>query len=371
MSGYRGFELLGTDGAARTGKLYLTHGEVETPIFMPVGTQGTVKTLSPHELKDIGAQIILGNTYHLYLRPGHKLITEMGGLHAFSSWDRPILTDSGGFQVFSHSGLNKITEEGVFFRSHIDGSRHFLTPELSMEIQNALGSDIMMAFDECVPYPAEHGYVAQSVERTTRWAKRCKEAHKKNEEQLLFGIVQGGVYADLRAESASRIREIGFPGYALGGLSVGEPKELMHEMLECTVPLLPEHKARYLMGVGTPVDLVEGVYRGIDMFDCVMPTRNGRNGMIFTWDGPLNIKNAEFSRDSRPPETDCSCYVCRNFSRAYLRHLYKAGEILALRLNSYHNLHFYLTLMESVRRAIREKRYEAFRKEFLLRYQGR
>jgi queuine tRNA-ribosyltransferase len=366
-----GFALLNEEGRARTGRLTLAHGEVDTPIFMPVGTQGTVKTLTPHELEEVGAQIILGNTYHLYLRPGHELVRRMGGLHAFSSWDKPILTDSGGFQVFSHSGLNKITEEGVLFRSHIDGSHHFLTPELSMEIQNALGSDIIMAFDECVPYPAEHGYVMHSVERTTRWARRCKEAHKETDRQLLFGIVQGGVYSDLRAESARQIREIGFPGYAVGGLSVGEPKEIMYDILESTVPLLPGEKARYLMGVGTPVDLVEGVFRGIDMFDCVMPTRNGRNGMIFTWDGPLNIKNATFAEDKRPPEPDCSCYVCRNFSRAYLRHLYKAGELLSLRLNSYHNLYFYLTLMEKIREAIREKRFEAFRRDFLARYQGR
>ena len=366
-----GFELLAEEGCARAGLLTLTHGEVETPIFMPVGTQGTVKTLTPHELKEVGARIILGNTYHLYLRPGHELVRRMGGLNVFSSWDRPILTDSGGFQVFSHSGLNRITEEGVFFRSHIDGSHHFLTPELSIEIQNALGSDIMMAFDECVPYPAEHGYVMHSVERTTRWAKRCKEAHKETDKQLLFGIVQGGVYHDLRAESARQIREIGFPGYAMGGLSVGEPKEIMYDILESTVPLLPKEKARYLMGVGTPVDLVEGVTRGIDMFDCVMPTRNGRNGMIFTWDGPLNIKNAAFAEDTRPPDPDCNCYVCRNFTRAYLRHLHKAGELLSLRLNSYHNLYFYLSLMEKIREAIRENTFGTFRKTFLARYQGR
>ena len=365
------FELLKKDGRARLGKLHLAHGDVNTPIFMPVGTQGTVKTMTPHELEEIGAEIILGNTYHLYLRPGHKLIERLGGLHKFSSWKRPILTDSGGFQVFSHSGLNKISEEGVFFNSHIDGSKHFLTPELSIEIQNSLGADIIMSFDECAPYPAEYGYVLESLKRTTRWEKRSKDAHKNWDKQLLFGIVQGGMYEDLRKMSAEQIMEIDFPGYAIGGMSVGEPKELMYEMLDYTAPLLPEDKPRYLMGVGTPVDLIEGVSMGVDMFDCVMPTRNGRNGMVFTWDGPINIKNATYKEDERPIDENCDCYVCKNFSRAYIRHLYKAGEILALRLNTYHNLHFYLELMKKIREAISENRFEQFKKEFLSRYKGK
>ncbi len=362
------FELLGTDGNARRGRLRCTHGVIETPIFMPVGTQGTVKSMTPHELADIGAQIILGNTYHLYLRPGHRLVEKMGGLHRFSSWDKPILTDSGGFQVFSHSGLNRITDEGVYFNSHLDGSRHFFTPELSMEIQNSLGSDIMMCFDECIPYPAEKGYAAESLQRTVKWEKRSKEAHKNTDMQMLFGIIQGGMYKDLRTLSTKMTVDLDFPGYAIGGLSVGEPKDIMYDMLAHTAEIMPADKPRYLMGVGTPVDLIEGINLGVDMFDCVMPTRNGRNGMVFTWNGPLNIRNASYAMDESPIDDACDCYVCRNFSRAYLRHLYKAGEILALRLNTYHNLYFYLKLMERARAAIEEKRFQEFRKDFLRGY---
>ncbi len=362
------FELIKTDGRARLGKVHLAHGVVETPIFMPVGTQGTVKTMTPHDLEEIGAQIILANTYHLYLRPGHELVRTAGGLHGFTSWKKPFLTDSGGFQVFSHAGLNKITEDGVYFSSHIDGSKHFFTPELSMEVQNALGADIIMVFDECAPYPAEYGYVAESVKRTTRWEKRSLDAHQRQHDQALFGIIQGGMYPELRRISAEEIIALDFPGYALGGMSVGEPKPLMYEMLDLSAELMPADKPRYLMGVGTPADLVTGVSMGIDMFDCVMPTRNGRNAQVFTWDGTLSIKSAAFKEDFRPIDERCDCYVCRNFSRAYLRHLYKAGEILALRLNTYHNLYFYLELMKKMREAIATGTFESFKTSFLNGY---
>ena len=364
------FRVLQRDGRARRGVMELTHGAVQTPIFMPVGTQASVKTMSPDELVEIGTQILLGNTYHLYLRPRHKLIERMGGLHAFMSWQRPILTDSGGFQVFSHLKLNRITEEGVHFLSHIDGSKHFLTPELSVTIQRSLGSDIMMAFDECTPYPADHDYAEAAVERTRRWEERSKKAHHSADRQALFGIVQGGMHRDLRVRSAEQIRGIGFPGYAIGGLSVGEPKELFLEMLDFTVDLLPAEQPRYLMGVGTPVDLVNAVWMGIDMFDCVMPTRNGRNGMVFTRDGPFSIRNAEYKEDKRPIDPECRCWVCRTFSRGYIRHLYKSGEILALRLNSYHNLAFYLDLMAAMRQAIERQELGQFREQFLARYKG-
>ena len=364
------FKLMHEDGKARAGKLQLKHGVVNTPIFMPVGTQGSVKTMSPDELKDIGAEIILGNTYHLYLRPGHKLIEDLGGLHKFASWDRPILTDSGGFQVFSHSGLNDITDEGVHFQSHIDGSKHFLTPELSIEIQNSLGSDIIMAFDECTTYPAEKGYVRDALDRTTQWEKRSKEAHENSENQLLFGIIQGGMYKDLRKESAEQIIDIDFPGYAIGGLSVGEPKDIMFDILDYTTEIMPQNKPRYLMGVGTPLDLINGVSMGVDMFDCVMPTRNGRNGTVFTSQGRINIKNAQFKRDPKPIDENCDCYACKNYSRAYIRHLYKSREILALRLNTYHNLYFYLNLMKRMRRAILENRFEEFKNNFVENYKN-
>ncbi len=359
------FELLKKDkaSAARRGRIETPHGIIETPVFMPVGTQGTVKGLTPEEIKRTGASIILGNTYHLYLRPGHELVRDLGGLHRFMGWDGPILTDSGGFQVFSLGKMRKITEEGVRFQSHIDGAYHVITPESSIAIQEALGADIIMVFDECPPYPAEESYVKDSLDLTLRWAKRCK-AVKKNDAQALFGIVQGGVFPDLRRRSAEETIEIGFDGYALGGLSVGEPKEEMLAMLEETAPLLPEEKPRYLMGVGTPEDLVEGVARGIDMFDCVMPTRNARNGSLFTSSGKLTIKNSRFERDASPIDEECACYTCRNFSRAYLRHLFMAKEILSSVLNTIHNVHYYLSLMAEIRASIEEGRFEELRKDF-------
>ncbi len=353
---------------ARAGRLYTPHGIFETPIFMPVGTQASVKAMSPTELKDMDAGIILSNTYHLYLRPGHELVAEAGGLHSFMHWDRGILTDSGGFQVFSLGPLRKISEEGVAFRSHIDGSKHFLSPEKATEIQMALGADIIMAFDECVPYPAEHDYARESTERTSRWAERCKKAHTRKN-QALFGIVQGGMYKDLRSKSISDLIALDFPGYAIGGLSVGEPKSLMYEILEYTVPRLPENKPRYLMGVGTPDCLVEGVMYGIDMFDCVFPTRVARNGTVLTTRGRLVVKNAEYARDFRPIDPDCNCYACRNFSRAYIRHLLKTEEIFGLRLTTTHNLYFLLNYMRNMRKAILEDRFLAFRQEFWEQYQ--
>ena len=352
---------------ARAGRLHTPHGTFDTPIFMPVGTQATVKAMSPDELKDMGAGIILSNTYHLYLRPGHELVAEAGGLHKFMNWDRGILTDSGGFQVFSLGALRKITEEGVTFRSHIDGSKHFLSPEKATQVQMALGSDIIMAFDECVPFPAEHDYARKSTERTTRWAERCRQTHTRAD-QALFGIIQGGMYKDLRSMSAKDLVSLDFPGYAVGGLSVGEPKPLMYEMLEHTVPLLPERKPRYLMGVGTPDCLVEGVMHGIDMFDCVFPTRVARNGTVMTNWGRLVVKNAEYARDFRPLDDKCSCYACRNFSRAYIRHLFKTDEIFGLRLTTIHNLHFLLNFMREMRTAILEDRFLDFRQGFLAQY---
>ncbi|MCL2817939.1 MAG: tRNA guanosine(34) transglycosylase Tgt, partial [Clostridiales bacterium] len=335
------FELLKEDAAsqARAGILHTARGEIRTPVFMPVGTSAAVKTVSPQELRELGAEIILSNAYHLYLRPGHELVAEAGGLHPFMGWERPILTDSGGFQVFSLNELRKIDENGVRFRSHIDGSPHYFTPEKVMEIEMALGADIAMTFDECSPYPADTQTLARAVERTYRWAKRCREAHNKPE-QSLFGIVQGGMDKDLRTLSAAQINSLEFDGLAIGGLSVGEPKPLMCEILEHTAPLLPRQKARYLMGVGSPDCLVEGVARGIDMFDCVLPTRIARNGTAMVPWGKLVIRNAEFARDFRPIDKDCGCYACRNFSRAYIRHLLKCGETLGLRLTTIHNLHY-------------------------------
>ncbi|MBN2879731.1 MAG: tRNA guanosine(34) transglycosylase Tgt [Clostridia bacterium] len=349
---------------ARRGTLTTPHGEIETPVFMPVGTQATVKAMTPEELKELGSQIILSNTYHLYLRPGHKLIEKAGGLHKFMNWDRPILTDSGGFQVFSLKDNRKITEEGVMFQSHIDGSRHFLSPEKAVEIQNSLGADIIMAFDECAPWPSEHDYVKKSLERTTRWAARCKEAHQNTDKQALFGIVQGGGYEDLRIQSAKELVELDFPGYSIGGLSVGEPKNIMYDMLEVTTPLLPENKPRYLMGVGSMDALVEGVMRGVDMFDCVLPTRTARMGTLITMKGKMNIMNAKYAEDLSPIEEGCTCYTCRNYSRAYLRHLFKAKEILASRLATWHNIHALHELMKRIRLAIEEERFMDFRKEF-------
>ncbi|MBC2577761.1 tRNA guanosine(34) transglycosylase Tgt [Peptostreptococcus russellii] len=355
---------------ARLGRLHTPHGVIDTPIFMPVGTQATVKSMTPEELKEIDAQIILSNTYHLYLRPGHELIKKAGGLHNFMHWDRPILTDSGGFQVFSLGPLRKITEEGVEFRSHIDGSKHMLSPEKAMEIQNALGSDIMMAFDECAPYPADREYVKKSLERTTRWLQRCKDAHKNTENQALFGIVQGGMYKDLREQSAKEITAIDLPGYAIGGLSVGEPKELMYEVLDYTVGLLPENKPRYLMGVGTPDILIEAAIRGIDMCDCVLPTRIARNGTAMTSQGKVVVRNATYAEDFTTLDPECDCYTCRNYTKAYIRHLIKANEILGARLLSIHNLRFLLKLMEDVRQAIMDDRLLDFRDEFYKKYYG-
>lgn len=351
------------DTRARLGVITTPHGEVRTPIFMPVGTQATVKTMTPDDLKTLGAEIILSNTYHLYLRPGHELIRKLGGLHRFMGWDRPILTDSGGYQVFSHSQLRKITEEGVRFQSHLDGSYHFLTPESAMGIQEALGADIVMCFDECAPYPSTYDYVLGSTEMTLRWAARCKQS-KRRADQALFGIVQGGMHRDLRERCARGLSEIGFDGYAIGGLSVGETKPLMYEVTGYTAAALPEESPRYLMGVGTPEDLVEGVTLGVDMFDCVMPTRNARTGTLFTSFGKLNIKNAQYAEDEAPVDPECGCYTCRNFSRSYLRHLFHAGEILALRLNTLHNLHYYLELMRGIREAIEKDRLLQFRKDF-------
>ncbi len=349
--------------AARTGKISTPHGEIETPIFMPVGTQATVKAMTPEELKEMGSQIILSNTYHLYLRPGSKLIAEAGGLHKFMHWDGPILTDSGGFQVFSLSDLNEITEKGVHFQSHIDGSKHFISPEISMEIQMDLGSDIVMAFDECPPYPAEYDYVARSLDMTLRWAERSKKA-MTNDKQALFGIIQGGVYEDLRKKSVEAMVDIGFPGYALGGLSVGEKNEQMYEVLEFTVPYMPDDKPRYLMGVGTPEDLIEGVMRGIDMFDCVMPTRIARHGAVFTSEGRITVRNAVYKKDFTPLDHQCDCYVCQNYTRGYIRHLIKRNEILGARLTTYHNLYFLLDLMKKVRKSIFNDEFLDFREKF-------
>src|SRR5690625_4647995 len=340
---------------ARLGKLHTPHGVIDTPIFMPVGTLATVKSMTPEELADIGSQIILSNTYHLWLRPRRDLIREAGGLHKFMNWDKPILTDSGGFQVFSLSDTRKIEEEGVHFRSHLDGSKLFLSPEGAMDIQHDLGSDIMMSFDECPPIPAEHKYVKDSIERTTRWAERGLEHHLKkgrDKHQALFGIVQGGEYEDLRAQSAKDLVSMDFPGYSIGGLSVGEPKPVVDRVLAHTIPLVPENNPRYLMGIGSPDSLIEGVIRGVDMFDCVLPTRIARNGTTMTSQGRVVVKNKKFERDFTPLDPDCDCYTCKNYSKAYLRHLIKANEILGLRLTTYHNLYFLLNLMEDVRSAI-------------------
>ena len=353
---------------ARLGKVHTPHGIIDTPVFMPVGTQATVKAMSPYELKEIGAKIILSNTYHLYMRPGHELIKQAGGLHGFMNWDGAILTDSGGFQVFSLCDLRKITDDGVTFKSHLDGSSHFITPEKAIEIENALGADIIMAFDECAPYPCEYDYAKGAMERTTRWAERCKKAHQNTEKQSLFGIVQGVAYKDLREESAKRLVELDFPGYAVGGLSVGEPADLMYEVLDYTVPLLPENKPRYLMGVGSPDYLIEGAIRGIDMFDCVLPTRIARNGTAMTSVGKVVVKNAAYAKDFSPLDPECDCYTCKNFTRAYIRHLLKAGEVLGIRLTTIHNLRFLITLMGKIRKAIEGDRLLEFRKEFYNKY---
>lgn len=353
---------------ARLGRVHTPHGVIETPAFMPVGTQATVKTMSPEELKTMDAQIILSNTYHLFIRPGHEIVKAAGGLHKFMNWDRPILTDSGGFQVFSLSNMRKITEEGVTFKSHLNGDKLFLSPEVAMEIQNALGSDIMMAFDECPPFPAEYDYVKKSLERTTRWAERCLKSHGRPEDQGLFAIIQGGMHEDLRRMSAEQLTSMDFPGYAIGGLSVGEPKHLMYEVLDYTTPLMPANKPRYLMGVGSPDALIEGAIRGIDMFDCVLPTRIARNGTCMTSEGRLVIRNAKHATDFGPLDPKCSCYTCTNYSRAYIRHLIKADETFGIRLTTIHNLHFLLQLMRDVRGAIMEDRLLDFRDEFFASY---
>lgn len=356
---------------ARAGILHTPHGNFETPIFMPVGTQASVKAVTVDELKDLGAHIILGNTYHLFLRPGKELMQEAGGLHSFMKWDRGILTDSGGFQVFSLNSLRKISEEGVEFRSHIDGSKKFLSPEISIEMQKALGSDIVMAFDECVPYPADYDYTKKSLARTLRWANRCQNALGRSQTQGLFGIVQGGMFEDLRKESAKALTEMNFAGYAVGGLSVGEPKNLMYEMLEISTEHLPKNKARYLMGVGTPDDLLEGVSRGIDMFDCVFPTRVARNGMamIEQGEGRLVLKNQRFTHDFEVLQKGCGCYACRNgYSRAYIRHLIRAGEILGIRLLTLHNLFFLQDFMKRMRQSILNDEFISFKKNFFDNY---
>ncbi len=364
------YELLKTDGHARRGRLTLNHGVIETPIFMPVGTYGSVKAMSPLELKEIDAQIILGNTFHLWLRPGNEIVRQFGGLHGFMGWDKPILTDSGGFQVFSLGEMRKITEEGVHFASPINGDKLFLSPEVSMQIQRVLNSDIVMQFDECTPYqidgcPATAEEAAKSMRMSLRWAKRSiDEFNREENPNALFGIVQGGMFEHLRDESLAGLEEIGFHGIAIGGLSVGEPKEDMMRILQHVGPKLPPNKPHYLMGVGTPEDLVAGVANGIDMFDCVMPTRNARNGWLFTRFGDVKIKNARYKDDKKPLDETCGCYACRNFSRAYLHHLHRAGEILGARLNTIHNLHYYLDLMKQMRKAIEEGSFAAFVRQF-------
>ncbi len=359
------FNLIKTEKevGARLGKIITAHGEFETPAFIPVGSQATIKSLTSDDLIEIGVEIISNNSYHLYLRPGHRTIEQLGGLHRFMNWNRPILTDSGGYQLFSLGQLREISTDGVTFQSHIDGSKHFISPEMAIDIQRSLGADIIMSFDECVPYPASYEYTLRSTTLTTEWARNCKEAHRGNG-QALFGIVQGGMFEELRDKSATELREIGFDGYAIGGLSVGESQEVMYRMVNHTVPLLPREHPRYLMGVGKPEDLIHAVKGGIDLFDCVIPTRNARNGMLFTSSGKLVIKNARHVADERPIEEGCDCYTCRHHSRAYLRHLYMAREILAFRLNSIHNLHYYIHLIKKLREAIRRDRLLNFCQEW-------
>lgn len=355
------FDILRTDSttSARFGILHTSHGDVPTPCFMPVGTFGAVRTITPQQLLEAGVTILSSNAYHLSLRPGEELIRKMGGLHKFIGWDRPILTDSGGYQVFSLATLRKVTDEGATFQSHIDGTTYFITPERAIRIQNALGADIIMAFDECVPYPCEYDYARRAMERTLVWARRCADAHS-NTEQALFGIVQGSVFQDLRQESVRRTIDIGFDGYAIGGLSVGEGKRLMDEVLSYTVPMLPVESPRYLMGVGMPLDMLDAIAVGVDMFDCVIPTRYGRNGTAFTWSGEVKIKNSPYRDDSRPLDPDCDCYTCRNFSRSYLRHLFSVGEILGMTLTCFHNIYFFEALFERSRKAIEEGKLSEF-----------
>ncbi len=363
------FELIKTckQSGARLGVVHTPHGDIPTPIYMPVGTQATVKAMTPREMEEINTKIMLSNTYHLHLRPGEELVKEAGGIHKFMSWNKPVLTDSGGFQVFSLAALRKITEEGVSFRSHLDGSKRFISPEVSMDIQMALGSDIAMAFDVCSPYPCDHKTAKEAMHRTHRWAERCKKHHTR-EDQALFGIVQGAFYDDLRIESAKTLADMDFPGYGIGGLSVGEPKPIMYDMLEKIEPHMPKNKPRYLMGVGTPDCFLEGVLRGVDMFDCVLATRIARNGTCFTKNGRLVIRNATYAHDFGPIEEGCDCYACQNFSRAYIRHLFKAQEITGGRLASIHNLRFLIRMMEEIRQAILEDRFLDYRKNFYENY---
>ena len=363
------FELIKTcpRTGARLGKLHTPHGTIDTPVFMPVGTQATVKAVTPKILNELEAEIILSNTYHLYLRPGHDLIDEAGGLHKFMNWSKPILTDSGGFQVFSLADLRSINDDGVEFQSHLDGSYHFFSPEKVMEIENKLGADIIMAFDICSPYPCDYEDVKKDLERTIKWAKRCKKAHQRKD-QALFGIIQGGMYEDLRLRSVEEMLTMDFPGYGIGGLSVGEPKELMYEVLETLNPVMPKDKPRYLMGVGSPDCLVEGVMRGVDMFDCVLPTRIARNGTAMTSQGRLVVRNAAYQRDFTPLDPECDCYTCKNFTRAYIRHLVKAGEILSSILITIHNIRFLVNLMKNIRQAILDDRLPEFRDNFFNGY---
>lgn len=363
------FELIKTckQSGARLGVVHTPHGDIPTPIYMPVGTQATVKAMTPREMEEVGTKIMLSNTYHLHLRPGEGIVQEAGGLHQFMHWNHPILTDSGGFQVFSLAGLRKITEEGASFRSHLDGSKRFISPEKSMDIQQALGADIAMAFDVCSPYPCDHKTAEEAMHRTHRWAERCKKHHTRAD-QALFGIVQGAFYEDLRIESAKTLADMDFPGYGIGGLSVGEPKPIMYDMLEKIEPFMPKEKPRYLMGVGTPDCFLEGVLRGVDMFDCVLATRIARNGTVFTKNGRLVVRNAAYAHDFEPLEAGCDCYACQNFSRAYIRHLIKAEEITGARLTSIHNLRFLIRMMEEIRQAIMEDRFLDYRNEFYQRY---
>ena len=362
-------QVLKEEGRARLGIIRTQHGEIDTPVFMPVGTQGIVKATSPKDLKDMGIKVILANAYHLYLRPGDTLIREMGGIHKFAGWDGSVLTDSGGYQIFSLGVLREIKEDGVIFQSHIDGSRHFLTPEKVIEVQENIGADITMCFDECVPYPSSYEYTRSSVELTSRWARRCKDA-KKPDGAMLFGIIQGGFYGDLRLKSAGELINMDFDGYALGGLSVGEPKSIMWEMIDTVADMLPQNKPKYLMGLGFPEDIVEGVRRGIDMFDCVIPTRHARNGSLFTRDGRINIKHAKHVKDENPIDETCKCYTCRTFSRAYLRHLFVSHELSSYFLNTIHNIFFYNNLLKTIREALREGSFETFYEQFKIQLKG-
>ncbi len=364
------FNISHTSGAARRGTITTARGIINTPAFMPVGTLGTVKAMSPEELTGMGAEVILGNTYHLYLRPGHRTVEKLGGLHKFMNWPGPILTDSGGFQVFSLAALRKITPKGVSFQSHIDGSKHFLDAALSMEIQHSLGAEIIMAFDECTPYPSTHEYATSSLELTSTWAQASKDAHDKlssanQSSSSLFGIIQGGMYKDLRMRSAEELIKMDFDGYAVGGVSVGEPKSDMHDIMKYMGPVLPKDKPRYLMGIGDLKDILTAVEAGFDMFDCVMPTRNARNGTLFTSEGRMSIKRAEYKEDPSPLDPNCECYTCKNYSRGYLRHLFMAREILSMRLNTIHNLHFYLEFMRQMRRAIEDNAYAEFKDKWI------